>query len=81
VDRAGVQVWVVRGVHHNVLVVPIAALNSVADGRYEVIVVDGRTTRRVPVRTGLFDGYSGLAEVSGAGLAEGQKVRVPRDDA
>jgi hypothetical protein len=46
-----------------------------------VIVVDGATTRRVPVQTGLFDEFAGLAEVSGPGLAEGQKVQVPRDEA
>ncbi|WP_426513737.1 peptidoglycan-binding protein [Dactylosporangium sp. McL0621] len=81
VDQAGVQVWIVRGTHDKVLTVPIAALNSVADGRYEVIVVDGATTRRITVQTGLFDDFSGLAEVSGDGLAEGQKVQVPRADA
>jgi HlyD family secretion protein len=74
-------VWVVRGTHRQVLTVPIAALNPVAGGRYEVIVVEGDTTRRVPVQTGLFDDFSGLAEVSGDGLSEGRKVRVPRADA
>jgi HlyD family secretion protein len=64
--------------HRNVLAVQIAALNAVANGRYEVIVVDGATTRRVPVQTGLFDEFAGLAEVSGPDLAEGQKVQVPQ---
>ena len=81
VDQASVQVWVVREAHSNILAVPITALNSVSDGKYEVIVVEGATTRRVPVQTGLFDEFSGLAEVSGDGLAEGQKVQVPREDA
>nr|BFE60103.1 peptidoglycan-binding protein [Dactylosporangium thailandense] len=80
-DRATVPAWVIRARHDNVLTVPIAALNAVADGRYEVIVVDGASTRRVPVRTGLFDDLTATVEVSGDGLAEGQKVRVPRDDA
>jgi peptidoglycan hydrolase-like protein with peptidoglycan-binding domain len=80
VDRATVQVWVIRATRANVLTVPISSLNSVSDGRYEVIVVDGATTRHVPVRTGLFDDLTGTAEVSGDGLAEGQKVQVPRDD-
>lgn len=80
VDQATVQVWVIRATHNNVLTVPIAALNSVSDGKYEVIVVDGTTTRRVAVQTGLFDDLTGTAEVSGDGLAEGQKVQVPRDD-
>jgi peptidoglycan hydrolase-like protein with peptidoglycan-binding domain len=80
VDQASVQVWVIRATHPNVLTVPIAALNSVADGKYEVTIVDGATTRRVPVQTGLFDDLAGTAEVSGDGFAEGQKVQVPRED-
>ncbi|GAA0926516.1 hypothetical protein GCM10009558_106800 [Virgisporangium aurantiacum] len=48
------------------------------DGGYEVVVVDGATTRRVAVRVGIFDEQAGLVEVSGPGLAEGQQVRVPR---
>lgn len=81
VDQATVQVWVIRATHNNVLTVPIAALNSVSDGKYEVIVVDGTGTRRVAVTTGLFDDLTGIAEVSGGDLAEGQKVQVPRADA
>jgi len=81
VDQASVQVWVVRATHPNVLTVPIPALNSVSDGKYEVTVVDGTGTRRVEVQTGLFDDLAGIAEVSGDGLAEGQKVQVPRDNA
>jgi HlyD family secretion protein len=81
VDQAGVQVWVVRATHADVLTVPIAALNSVSDGKYEVIVVDGTGTRRLSVQTGLFDDLAGTAEVSGDGLTEGLKVQVPREDA
>jgi Putative peptidoglycan binding domain len=80
VDQASVQVWVIRATHANVLTVPINALNSVSDGKYEVIVVDGASTHRVPVQTGLFDDLTGTAEVSGSGLAEGQKVQVPHED-
>jgi peptidoglycan hydrolase-like protein with peptidoglycan-binding domain len=81
VDQATVQVWVIRATHPNVLTVPIPALNSTVAGSYEVITTDGVTTRRVPVKTGLFDDLSGTAEVSAEGLAEGQKVQVPRDNA
>lgn len=81
VDQASVQVWVVRATHPNVLTVPIAALNSVSDGKYEVIVVDGTGTHRLPVQTGLYDDLAGTAEVSGDGLTEGLKVQVPREDA
>jgi peptidoglycan hydrolase-like protein with peptidoglycan-binding domain len=80
VDQASVQVWIVRATHPNVLAVPITALNSVSGGQYEVILVDGATTRRLLVQVGLFDNLSGLAEVSGDGLSEGQKVQVPSED-
>jgi len=81
VDQARVQITIIRTRHNNVLAVPITALNATPGGGYEVVLVDGTTTRRVPVRTGLFDEFTGLAEVSGDGLLEGQKVQVPRDDA
>ncbi|WP_433042806.1 peptidoglycan-binding protein [Dactylosporangium sp. CS-033363] len=77
VDQAGVQVWVVRATHPDVLTVPITALNAAGAGRYEVIVGDGTGTRRVPVRTGLFDDLAGTVEITG--LLEGQQVQVPRD--
>jgi peptidoglycan hydrolase-like protein with peptidoglycan-binding domain len=79
VDQATVRVAITVALHRNVLAVPIVALNSVPGGAYEVIVVDGTTTRRIAVQTGLFDEFAGLAEVSGPGLAEGQQVQVPRD--
>jgi HlyD family secretion protein len=78
-DQSQVQVGISVGVHTGVLAVPITALNGLPSGGYEVVVVDGSTTRRVQVRVGLFDEFAGLAEVSGPGLAEGQKVRVPSD--
>ena len=37
---------------------------------------DGGSTRKVPVTTGMFAG--GRVEVSGEGLAEGQRVVVPQ---
>lgn len=80
-DQAQVQVAITIAAHRGVLAVPINALNAAPSGGYEVIVVDGTSTRRVPVQTLLFDEFAGLAEVSGPDLAEGQKVRVPNDDA
>jgi peptidoglycan hydrolase-like protein with peptidoglycan-binding domain len=77
-DQTQVQVAVTVAARHDVLTVPVTALNPVPDGKYQVIVIDGGTTRRIPVQTGLFDERTGLVEVSGPGLAEGQKVRVPR---
>jgi hypothetical protein len=80
-DQAQVQVAITMRAHPHVLAVPINALNALPGGDYEVVVVDGTTSRRVRVQTGLFDEFAGLAEVSGPGLAEGQKVRVPSDNA
>ncbi|GAA3199993.1 peptidoglycan-binding protein [Dactylosporangium siamense] len=80
IDQASVQVWVIRATHPDVLIVPIAALNSVSDGKYDVIVVGATGTKRVPVQTGLFDDLAGLAEVSGDGISEGQKVQVPSEN-
>ncbi|MEO3929736.1 peptidoglycan-binding protein [Micromonosporaceae bacterium B7E4] len=79
-DQARVQVAITVEARRGVLTVPVTALNAVAGGQYEVVVVDGGTGRRVPVRTGLFDETAGLVEVSGPDLIEGQQVRVPRDN-
>jgi peptidoglycan hydrolase-like protein with peptidoglycan-binding domain len=76
-DQSTVRVAITVRLHPKVLAVPVTSLNAVAGGGYEVIVIDGATTRRVPVETGLFDESSMLAEVSGPGLAEGLKVQVP----
>jgi peptidoglycan hydrolase-like protein with peptidoglycan-binding domain len=80
-DQAQVQVAITVAAHRGVLAVPISALNAAPSGGYEVIVVEGTGTRRVPVRTLLFDEFAGLAEVTGPGLSEGQKVRVPDEHA
>lgn len=77
-DQAPVQVLLTAASATGVLAVPVTALNAVPGG-YEVVVVDAGGTRRVPVHTGLFDESAGLVEVTGPGLAAGQKVRVPGD--
>jgi peptidoglycan hydrolase-like protein with peptidoglycan-binding domain len=76
-DQAPVQVAITTEAHRNVLTVPIAALLARPGGGYAVTVVSGGATRRVPVRTGLFDEAGGLVEVAGSGLAEGAAVEVP----
>jgi len=81
IDQAEVQVAIPDRTHPGVLAVPITALRAVPGGRYEVVVTSGGTSRHVPVETGLFDETTGMAEVAGPGLAEGQKVEVPRDGA
>lgn len=76
-DQSQVQVAVTTQAHKGVLAVPITALRAQAGGSYQVIVQDGSTTHGVTVHTGLFDEVTGLAEVSGGGLAAGNQVEVP----
>ena len=61
----------------NVLSVPVSALIALTAEQFGVeLVEDGGSTRKVPVTTGMFAG--GRVEVSGEGLAEGQRVVVPQ---
>jgi hypothetical protein len=62
----------------NVLTVPVAALLAQASGRYAVEVAGPGSARHlVPVTVGIFDDTDGLVQVSGDGLAAGQRVVVP----
>jgi peptidoglycan hydrolase-like protein with peptidoglycan-binding domain len=74
---ASVSVEFVSEVKENVLSVPVLALGAAGGGGFVVEVVgkDG-TTRAVPVKTGLFAGDR--VEISGDGIAAGQKVVVPK---
>jgi hypothetical protein len=80
-DQAQVEVAITAAEDHGVLAVPITALLAEPGGRFAVVVVTaaaGHSQRRtVGVRTGLFDELAGLVEVSGPGLAAGQRVAVP----
>jgi peptidoglycan hydrolase-like protein with peptidoglycan-binding domain len=76
-DQVPVQVSVTTGERRAVLAVPVTALVAGEAGGYEVVLVDGPIRRRVVVRPGLYDELSGLVEVTGQGLAEGQQVEVP----
>jgi peptidoglycan hydrolase-like protein with peptidoglycan-binding domain len=79
-DQAQVQISITSELHRDVLAVPILALLARPGGAYEVVVdpADGGGVRRhVPVQPGLFDETAGIVEVSGSGLAEGQRVEVP----
>jgi membrane fusion protein, multidrug efflux system len=74
-DESTVDVGFTASQRENVLTVPVAALLALAEGGYGVQVVDGSSTRIVPVQTGMF--ASGRVEVLGAGLAEGMTVGMP----
>jgi multidrug efflux pump subunit AcrA (membrane-fusion protein) len=74
-DQAPVTVNITNGTATDVLALPATALLPLAGGGYavEVVAADG-THHLVPVTIGIFDDQAGMVEVSGAGLAAGQKV-------
>jgi hypothetical protein len=77
-DQAPVTVTITTGRVSGVLVVPVNALLAQPSGGYAVEVVSaGGTHHLVKVTPGLFDDAAGLVQVSGAGLAAGQRVVVP----
>jgi hypothetical protein len=77
-DQALVEVAITDQTVHDVLAVPVYALLARAGGGYWVEVVAGDGTHHlVRVRLGLFDDAAGMVQVSGAGLAVGQRVVVP----
>jgi membrane fusion protein, multidrug efflux system len=75
-DAAPVDVDFVSSKRVNVLAVPVVALLALPRGGFGVEVVQGATTRIVPVRTGMF--AAGQVEISGTGIAAGMRVGVPR---
>lgn len=75
-DGTPVQVQLVTEQRADVLTVPVEALLALAGGGYGVQVVDGATSRLVPVEIGMF--ADGRVEIRGAGLAEHLTVGVPR---
>jgi hypothetical protein len=77
-DQAPVKVAITTDTVKNALVVPVTALLALASGGYAVEVDGGNGVRHlVPVSLGLFDDAHGLVQVSGTGLAAGQRVVVP----
>ena len=78
-DQAPVSVSIVAAHVSAVLAVPVSALVALAGGGYAVEVVHGAGTtasrQLVAVQAGLFS--STLVQVSGAGIAAGQRVEVP----
>jgi membrane fusion protein, multidrug efflux system len=75
-DAAPVEVGFASEGREDVLAVPVAALLALAEGGYGVEIVEGDTTRIVPVTTGMF--AAGRVEISGDNIAEGVMVGVPR---
>jgi hypothetical protein len=77
-DQAPVTVSITTATAPGALVVPVNALLARASGGYAVEeVTAGGRHHLVPVRLGLFDDAAGLVQVTGAGLAAGQRIVVP----
>jgi hypothetical protein len=77
-DHAPVQVGITTARVPGAIVVPVTALLAQSNGGYTVeVVTAARSTHLVPVSLGLFDDADGLVQVTGSGLAAGQKVVVP----
>jgi peptidoglycan hydrolase-like protein with peptidoglycan-binding domain len=76
-DQAPVNVSITTGSVSNVLVVPVDALLALSRGGYAVEEIASGRHHLVAVTTGLFDDADGLVQVSGSGLAVGQRVVVP----
>lgn len=75
-QNATVDVGFTSEVRKGVLHVPVDALVARTGGGYGLEVVDGGTTRTVPVELGMFT--NGRVEVKGADLRAGSKVVVPQ---
>jgi hypothetical protein len=75
-QAAPVDVDFVSSKRGDVLAVPVVALLALARGGFGVQIVDGATTRIVPVKTGIF--AAGQVEISGKGIAAGIRVGVPK---
>jgi hypothetical protein len=80
-DQAPVLVSVTDRTVRHVLTVKVIALLARSGGGYAVEVVDGDGMHHlVPVTPGLFDDAVGRVQVSGSGLAAGQRVVVPGNE-
>ncbi len=77
-DQAPVQVGVTTATVTNALVLAATPLLARSGWGYVVEVVGASGANHfVPVSLGLFDDTKGLVQVTGSGLAAGQKVVVP----
>jgi HlyD family secretion protein len=77
-DQAPVEVSIITGAVVNVLVVPVDALLALSNDGYAVEVVGADGIHRLEaVSLGLFDDADGMVQVTGSGVAAGQRVVVP----
>jgi len=80
-DQALVGVAITDRTVSDVLAVNVTALLARSGGEYAVeVVADDGTHHLVSVTPGVFDDTAGMVQVSGSGLAAGQRVVVPGSD-
>ena len=77
-DQAPVEVSITQNSAKNTFVVPIDALLATSNGGYALEVVTRSGAHSIePVTTGIIDDASGTVQVSGAGVAAGQRIVIP----
>jgi hypothetical protein len=77
-DQAPVQVSITTSSAKGALVVPVDALLALSGGGYGLEVVSAKGVHSVePVTLGLFDDAAGVVQVSGPGVASGQRIVIP----
>jgi hypothetical protein len=77
-DQAPVNVSITTASVKDALVVPVAALLALGSGGYALEEIGSNGAHRlVAVELGIFDDARGLVQVSGTGVAAGQRVVVP----
>ncbi len=76
-DQAPVNVSITTASVSNALVVPVDALLALSSGGYALEEISGGTHHLVAVSLGLFDDADGLVQVSGSGVAAGQRIVIP----
>jgi hypothetical protein len=77
-DQAPVQVSITTGSAKEALVVPVDALLALAGGGYGLEVVSPKGGHFFePVSLGIFDDAAGVVQVSGPGVAPGQRIVIP----
>ncbi len=76
-DQAPVEVAITTESVANALVVPVDALLALSGGGYALEEVTGGVHHLVAVSLGIFDDADGLVQVSGSGIAAGQRIVVP----
>jgi hypothetical protein len=77
-DQAPVEVSITTGSAKNALVVPVDALLALSNGGYAIEVVSPKGVHTLePVSLGLFDDANEMVQVSGPGVAAGQRIVTP----